>query len=312
MRYLFLSAHTLFFCFSTTYAQGGPLLLHDTILVEDARGNLDTLSYAFLEGAQLFDETYGESQVFGPFDSLLEARFVVEAEPAAGGEIRSAKWTRRFIGRAERCNSSFGPGCYRYHSAKFVIYAKYPPITVRWNPSTWHAHRSIVGTYLEAFNIDVISDPEPGDPPIPWYEQIPELIDASACMALDSTFTYSDTITKPRYRDGYWHQVLGDSARVSRALTVRIGPAHIAYCDVDGLVVSTNTVLTQELLIYPNPANHVLRVSGDAGANYQLLDTTGKPVGHWAGHEFDVSALPSGLYVLRSSSGISKRVAILH
>jgi hypothetical protein len=86
--------------------------------------------------------------------------------------------------------------------------------------------------------------------------------------------------------------------------------------------ISVNENTETSLEIFPNPVYTELNmnwVSAQNGANYRLLDQSGRIVlsGRMNGsrHTLDVSAVSSGLYILETSNGINLqqiRVAIEH
>ena len=163
---------------SNATAQRGPDTLFTSIYVTDAIGNVDTLTIRAHPDASssLLDPALGETADDYPFDTIFDARFLVNGDSPQRG------WTKNLVKRGE--NSS-GIACLNQISVSLIVHAIHQPITISWDKAYFQTRclrsSGITDgtTYLREFPpIDYYDDPAQNGINYSW-----------ACLAVDSSIT---------------------------------------------------------------------------------------------------------------------------
>ncbi len=94
-------------------------------------------------------------------------------------------------------------------------------------------------------------------------------------------------------------------------LFMTAGNFNLNYIDIEPFVAPTGVTTTSSaganLIVFPNPVNDVLNISG-SGGQWQLLNLVGQPVMEGSGNQVDMHALTPGQYVLSIGGGFYKIV----
>ena len=122
-------------------AQQSPMF-ETNIFFEDARGNRDTISVGYDSLATFdLDTSFGEIEIIKPFDSIFEVRAGI-FDPRY-----REKLSKRIISGTEKIIGSPND-CFDGDNILFYIWAKYQPVKISWDRSTFKNNACVKGSLI--------------------------------------------------------------------------------------------------------------------------------------------------------------------
>ena len=83
------------------------------------------------------------------------------------------------------------------------------------------------------------------------------------------------------------------------------------YCWIPPVVRMEETIVNTELIIYPNPADNIIRINNEEITDLLVFDMTGRIICHkeiQPEESLDISSLSSGIYIIRTGKLIGKLI----
>lgn len=282
----------LFFAARSAAGQAVPQFAA-TIYVEDAIGNVDSVMIGFDTLATTgMDDHFGEVAIAEPFDSVLEVR--------AGtflGFDRS-KTSKVLIEPAEPVYPLVtSQGCYNGLRLFIYVWAKYQPVTIKWDESQFLNDVCVRGSLLSNHWADEVTDP------YNWWA-LPQ--NEYNCMGDEESWTIdlsAQAIEAAQVNVPVVIEQEVEGLGVQQVYGVRFFPSP-TFTGWTPCSYITNAVDFQrgarEMQIVPNPASGhaVIKLpEGLRAEAVEIYDMQGQRIGQFNGISgFDVSHLPSGMY----------------
>ncbi len=295
---------TAMFCGSTLRSQQVPMW-ETALYFEDAKGNRDTLTVGYdPEATPDIDSQFGEQQLFTPFDSVFDVRGTVPYT------VFGKKLSKRIINVAEKIHGS-SHDCWDGARVWIFIWAKYQPVTVRWDLATFVNDPCVKGSVITNHYADELVDPY-----YDWDEYPPNLYFCAGGMDsitvnTSEQFVHDTNVSFPIFETA---SVAGIGDTTIYGLRFITDPIEVWWTPCHGKVlVGTEEIeRAEELRFFPNPTHTRLSLGlpftagsearrANGGAfEAKIYSTTGRLLRQQAIREpeLDVSALPSGAYFL--------------
>jgi len=79
-----------------------------------------------------------------------------------------------------------------------------------------------------------------------------------------------------------------------------------------GGFVNINSINSENISIYPNPANNYINIVGESNNNYKIIDITGKTVLTSTNNKIDISKIEDGIYYLKLEDNTVRKFVVKH
>lgn len=293
MKQLITTSLFLLYCF-VSYAQYIPDF-ETKLYFEDAMGNRDTITIGHdSTSTDELNAHLGEFELTTPFDSVFEVR----ADDYMG--FHRGKLSKKIITWSERIFNT-PIRCWGGTDIHMYIVAKYNPVTVTWDKSTFEEQPCRGSSLITNQFQDVLALPFDWDNDDPNTEY--------SCMGLTNTFTfYTDLKIDQQPLAPIMIEKEVEGKGMQTIYGIRYHNRAFANYPCAYRVVSTEDHQTGDskvYTLYPNPVNDILYFEGQPGseviAECSIYDLQGKLV-HRTNTAFagiEVGSLSAGVYVLK-------------
>jgi len=264
-----------------------------TIYFEDAVGNVDSVVVGMDEDANYeYNPQFGEADIEAPWDSVFEVR-AAHTLPIGNDNLVLSK---KIIASTE---GGIHPtlNCILLAEAiELYYYAKYLPVTVRWDRSAFADSFCRVGSILSLNYLPELVEQ--------WWVGL-EPGSQYSCMAEDSSF-----ITDPA-NDGTFNismmdevEGIGEDTIHALLLNYRFQNAIDTPCDATVVFTSEPEEAPHEgAILFPNPTRGLLYMQEGYERGYEMYSSQGQLLEQGFGQQIDLSAYPNGVYFLRMREG---------
>jgi hypothetical protein len=276
-------------------------LFETTIWFTDAMGNTDSVVVGYDPDAKwdTLNPQFGEVLIDAPFDSVFEVR--ASFDDGWYWAKQQKLFTKKKITRAKTAAWVPDP-CLGVWPLGIHVYARYYPVTVRWNKHAFQTQcqtRSFIASHTTN---GLIQD---------WHLNIPDIMEYTQCMAVDSTYTVTGTDDPWEWYNRQSITLTNDSSAKTSVLQVRF--LDTSWWDVSPcpVIVSVDQVpMEHALQVFPNPASGEVRVALSEGAPFpedlqvRLYSATFQEVRQhtWSASspylDLSLAGVPVGLYFI--------------
>ena len=80
---------------------------------------------------------------------------------------------------------------------------------------------------------------------------------------------------------------------------------------VNALTLTNQTVFKEEIFVYPNPTNGIVKISSENNVEYRVFDVNGITISRGYGNTIDLSSFANGVYFLKVKKQNSRVISII-